>query len=53
MEQLPAQMLPAGPFIRFGIFDLTIANILAWSSVFAFVLGAAWLRLPRIFEPQS
>ena len=51
MEPLPAQLLPAVPHAAFGIFNLAIPNILAWAAILVVLLGAAWIRLPRIFEP--
>ena len=52
-EQLPAQMLPVVPHITFGLFNLAVPNIIAWLSVVALLFVAAWLRLPRFFEPES
>jgi hypothetical protein len=50
---LPTELLPAVPHIAFSIFNLAIPNIAAWGAlIFAFG-AAAWLRLPRIFEPQE
>jgi hypothetical protein len=53
MEPLPAQALPAVPHVIFSVFNLAIPNIAAWVLVFAGVLVAARLRLPRFFEPGS
>jgi hypothetical protein len=53
MEPLPAQALPAVLHLVFGVFNLAVPNIAAWLLVFALVLVAAWLRLPRVFEPGS
>jgi hypothetical protein len=53
MELLPAQALPAVPHLVFGIFNLAIPNILAWAALIAVFLAAGWVRLPRVFEPDS
>jgi hypothetical protein len=53
MEALPTQLLPVVPHIVIGIFDFAIPNIFSWVAVFAFVLLAAWIRLPGIFEPEG
>ena len=53
MEPLPAQALPAVPHVTFSIFNLAVPNVVAWALVFAIVLVAARLRLPRLFEPGS
>jgi hypothetical protein len=53
VDVLPTQLLPAVPHIEFSIFNLAIPNIAAWAAlIFAFG-AAAWLRLPRIFEPRE
>ena len=52
MEQLPPQMLPVVPYLRFGIFDLAIPNIIAWLAVILILLVGAWARLPKFFEPN-
>jgi len=53
VEALPTQLLPAVPHIQFSIFNLAIPNMAAWVAlIFAFGC-AAWLRLPRIFEPRE
>jgi hypothetical protein len=51
MGLLPAQSLPAVPHVVFGIFNLAIPNILAWAVLLGVFLGAAWARLPSLFEP--
>jgi hypothetical protein len=53
MQPLPAQALPAAPHVSFSVFNLAIPNIVAWVLVFAIVLVAAGIRLPRFFEPRS
>jgi hypothetical protein len=50
---LPPQTLPAVPSVSFSVFHLAIPNIVAWALVFAIVVLAAWLRLPKYFEPGS
>ena len=50
---LPPDLLPAVPHVTFGIFNLAIPNIIAWLAVVVIFIGAAWLRLPRFFEPKS
>jgi hypothetical protein len=53
VDVLPTQLLPTVPHIEFSIFDLAIPNIAAWAAlIFAFA-AAAWLRLPRFFEPRE
>jgi hypothetical protein len=46
-------MLPAVPHVSFGIFNLAIPDIVAWILVFAIVLIAAGVRLPKLFEPDA
>lgn len=53
MEQLPTQLLPAVPHITFGIFNLAIPNLIAWSIIIVIFFVAAWARLPRFFEVAS
>ena len=53
MEPLPAQTLSAVPHVVFWIFNLAIPNILAWAALIIIFLAAAWVRLPRVFEPNS
>jgi hypothetical protein len=53
MELLPPQMLPGAQYVSFSVFNLAIPNVIAWVLVFAIVLIAAWIRLPKIFEPRS
>jgi hypothetical protein len=53
MEPLPPELLPTVPHVVFGIFDLAIPNIVAWGVVIAAVLLAAWVRLPKFFEPEA
>jgi hypothetical protein len=53
MEQLPPQMLPGVPYLKFGIFDLAIPNIIAWLAVILIFFVGAWTRLPKFFEPNS
>jgi hypothetical protein len=53
MEQLPPQMLPAVPHLKFSIFDLAIPNIIAWLAVILILFVGAWARLPKFFEPNS
>ena len=53
MEPLPPQVMPAVPYLKFGIFDLAIPNIIAWLTVIFLLLIAAWARLPKFFEPNA
>ncbi|MGA2284668.1 MAG: hypothetical protein ABSG55_00160 [Dehalococcoidia bacterium] len=53
MDLLPTQLLPAVPHVAFSIFNLAIPNIGAWAAVLAVFVAAAWIRLPRIFEPSD
>jgi hypothetical protein len=53
VESLPTQLLPAVSHIQFSIFNLAIPNIAAWGALVLAFAAAAWLRLPRIFEPQE
>ena len=53
MEPLPPELLPVVPHITFGIFDLAIPNIIMWLTVIVALLIAAWIRLPKFFEPRS
>jgi hypothetical protein len=53
VDVLATQLLPAVPHIHFSIFNLAIPNLAAWGAlILAFGL-AAWLRLPRFFEPRE
>jgi hypothetical protein len=53
VEALPTELLPAVPHIHFSIFNLAIPNIAAWGALIIAFGVAAWLRLPRIFEPRE
>lgn len=53
MEPLPAQLLPVTAHVVFGIFSLAILNMVAWVALFVVFFVAAWMRLPRIFEPDG
>ncbi len=53
MELLPTQLLPAVQYVRFGIFDLAIPNIMAWGLVIGILLLAFWIRIPAIFESRE
>ena len=53
MEPLPPQLLPVVPYLKFGIFDLAIPNIIAWLTVIVLLFIGAWVRLPKLFEPGS
>jgi hypothetical protein len=50
-DLLPPQLLPAVPHVTFGIFNLAIPNIIAWLVIVVTFPVAAWLRLPKFFEP--
>jgi hypothetical protein len=52
MNQLPPEMLPVVSYIKFGIFDLAIPNLIAWLAVIVFLFIGAWARLPKFFEPK-
>ncbi len=52
MEALPPEALRAVPHIVFSVFDLAIPNIIVWAVVIFIFIVAAWLRLPKIFEPK-
>ena len=51
VQLLPPQTLPAVPSVSFSVFHLAIPNIVAWALVVVIVLIAAWMRLPKCFEP--
>ena len=53
MQLLPPQTLPVVPSVSFGVFHLAIPNIVAWVLVLVIVVVAAWMRLPKVFEPGS
>ena len=53
VQLLPPQTLPAVPDVSFSVFHLAIPNIVAWVLVVVLVVVAAWIRLPKIFEPGS
>jgi hypothetical protein len=53
MEPLPPQLLPVVPYLKFGIFDLAVPNIMAWLAVIVLLFIGAWVRLPKIFEPGA
>jgi hypothetical protein len=53
VQLLPPQTLPAVPYVSFSVFNLAFPNIVAWVLVFAIILVAAWIRLPKCFEPGS
>jgi hypothetical protein len=46
MEPLTGQSLPAVPHVVFGIFNLAIPNIIAWTVLAVVFVVSAWLRLP-------
>lgn len=50
---LPTQQLLAVPHLIFGIFNLSIPNIIMWVIVIGGFFLAAWLRLPKIFEGRE
>ncbi|MGC8611242.1 MAG: hypothetical protein ACP5QV_05040 [Athalassotoga sp.] len=47
---LPTQQLQAVPHLIFGIFNLSIPDLIAWVIVIGGFFFAAWLRLPKIKE---
>jgi hypothetical protein len=53
MNPLPPEMLPPVQHVIFGIFNLAVPNILAWIIVVMVLFIAAWVRLPKIFEPAE
>ncbi len=52
MEPLTTQSLPAVPHVVFGIFNLAIPNIIAWTVLVVAFVVSAWLRLPS-FGPHG
>lgn len=50
---IPTQQLLAVPHLIFGIFNLSIPNIIAWVIVIGGFLLASWIRLPKIFEGKE
>ncbi len=50
---IPTQQLLAVPHLIFGIFNLSIPNIIAWVIVIGGFLFASWIRLPKIFEGKE
>ncbi len=50
---LPTQQLQAVPHLIFGIFNLSIPDLIAWVIVIGGFFFAAWLRLPKIFEGRE
>jgi hypothetical protein len=50
---LPPELLSPVPHITFGIFNLAIPDIIAWITVVVIFVAAAWVRLPKFFEPKS
>ena len=46
MGPLTTQSLPAVPHVVFGIFNLAIPNIIAWTLLVMVFVVSAWLRLP-------
>lgn len=53
MSDLTLQTLPAAPHVVFGIFNLTVPNIIFWGLVILLFAGAAWARLPKFIEHSS
>ncbi len=53
IEVIPTQQLPAVPHLIFGIFNLSIPDLIAWIIVIGGFFLAAWLRLPKIFEGRE
>ncbi len=50
MEELPAQLLPVLPHIKFLIFNITIPNLVMELLLLAAFFFAAWARLPKWIE---
>ena len=50
---LPPELLSPVQHITFGIFNLAIPDIIAWIAVIVIFVAAAWVRLPKFFEPKS
>ncbi len=50
MEELPAQLLPVLPHVKFLIFNITIPNLVMELLVLAVFLLAGWARLPKWIE---
>ncbi|BBJ28471.1 hypothetical protein [Athalassotoga saccharophila] len=53
IEMLPIQQLPAVPHLIFGIFNLSVPDLIVWVIVIGGFFFAAWLRLPKIFEGRE
>jgi len=49
-KELPAQLLAAVPHFAGSIFNVAWPNLIAWILAVVALFGAAWLRLPRLFE---
>lgn len=52
MEPLPTQLLEAAPYVKFGIFNLTLPNIIAWLAAVVILFVAMWWRMPKVFESK-
>ena len=48
--ELPTQLLAAVTHFEYGIFNVALPNVIAILLLIAVFFGAAWLRLPHVFE---
>ena len=53
MHALTTETLPAVPHVVFGIFNLSIPNVIFWAVVIVGFAVAAWMRLPGFIEHSS
>ena len=53
MGALPPETLQAVSHVSFGVFNLSVPDIIAWSALIVVFCIGAWLRLPRIFQPKN
>ena len=51
--ELPAQLLAAVAHFDYGIFNVALPNLIAIVLLIVVFFGAAWARLPHIFESES
>ena len=50
---LPPQLLAAVAHFEYGIFNVALPNIIVALLLVVVFFGAAWARLPRVFESKS
>jgi hypothetical protein len=51
--ELPAQLLAAVTHFEYGLFNVALPNAVVILLLIPVFFGAAWLRLPHIFESAS